>query len=210
MSELAPKRVISKDGVRGTLPEGMPADATTSHVLVAFETGLQVMIPVDTLTLQTEGDYYLALRLDELARHTESAQLAGQSVVVPVIEEGLDIDRQRVETGRIRVQKDVHERTEVVDEPLLRDEVTVTRVPVNRFVEKPIKMRQEGDTLIVPVLEEVLVVEKRLLLKEEIHITRRIAERHAPQEVLLRREEVTVKRIIPGEQDTSDGPDPAS
>lgn len=52
MSETAPIAVISKDGVRGTLVEDMPSDAATSHVLVAFETGQRVLVPLDTLTLQ--------------------------------------------------------------------------------------------------------------------------------------------------------------
>lgn len=37
------------------------------------------------------------------------------------------------------------------------------------------EIRTEGDVTIVPVLEEVLVVEKRLVLKEELHIRRRVA-----------------------------------
>jgi stress response protein YsnF len=45
------------------------------------------------------------------------------------------------------------------------------------------------------VLEEVLVVEKRLLLKEEVRITKRRIETHMPQRVILRREEVAVERI---------------
>jgi len=208
MTDLVPNTVISKDGMHGTLVEGMPAD--TSHVFVAFENGKHVLVPVDALTLQANGRYYyLGLRLDELEQHGESAQLVDQPLVVPVIEEVLDIERRRVEVGRVRVQKHVYERTEMVDEPLLHDEVTVTRVPVNRFIEQPIGVHQEGDTLIVPVLEEVLVVEKRLLLKEELHITRRIMERREPQEVTLRREEVTVKRVIPDDQGADGGPDPA-
>ena len=55
-------------------------------------------------------------------------------------------------------------------------------------------MRSEEDTLIIPVLEEVLVVEKRLLLKEEVRITKR-EETHTPQRVTLRREEAAVERI---------------
>ena len=58
-------------------------------------------------------------------------------------------------------------------------------------------MRQEGDTLIVPVLEEVLVVEKRLLLKEEVRITRTRTEVHSPQAVTLRSEEAVIEEIAP-------------
>jgi stress response protein YsnF len=49
--------------------------------------------------------------------------------------------------------------------------------------------------MIVPILEEVLVVEKRLMVKEEIHITKQRVEKHAPQRVTLRREEAVIERM---------------
>jgi uncharacterized protein (TIGR02271 family) len=92
--------------------------------------------------------------------------------VLPIIQESLDVETCPVETGRVRLRKVVHEREEVVDPPLWREEVVVERVSVDRFVDGPISTRAEGDTVIIPVLEEVLVVEKRLLLKEEVHVTK--------------------------------------
>jgi uncharacterized protein (TIGR02271 family) len=115
-------------------------------------------------------------------------------LVVPVIEEALKVHTSPVETGRVRVRKIVHEREEVVDPPLMRDEVIIERVPINRVVEGPVSARTEADTLIIPLLEEVLVVEKRLLLKEEVRITTRRVETHRPQRVTLRREEAAVER----------------
>ena len=56
-------------------------------------------------------------------------------------------------------------------------------------------VRHDGDTMIVPVYEEVLVVRKRLMLKEELHITRRKREVSRPQTVSVRREEVEVERL---------------
>jgi uncharacterized protein (TIGR02271 family) len=68
-------------------------------------------------------------------------------------------------------------------------------VPINRVVDGPISVRSEEDTLVIPLLEEVLVVEKRLLLKEEVRITKRRVETHMPQRVTLRREEAVVERV---------------
>jgi len=51
--------------------------------------------------------------------------------------------------------------------------------------------------MIIPVLEEVLVVEKRLMLKEEIHITQHNEEFHRPQHIVLRTEDITVERLAP-------------
>jgi stress response protein YsnF len=65
---------------------------------------------------------------------------------------------------------------------------------VNRVVDAPSAIRQEGDTIIVPVLEEIMVVEKRLLLKEEIHIRCQEVMQHVSQPVRLRSKEVSLER----------------
>jgi stress response protein YsnF len=49
--------------------------------------------------------------------------------------------------------------------------------------------------MIVPVIEEVLVVQKQLRLIEELHIRKSRTERHEPQTVTLRKEEVTVEQL---------------
>jgi len=118
---------------------------------------------------------------------------------VPVIVEEVDIRKRQWETGGVRVGIDVREREELVDQPLVREEVSVERVPVNRVVTEAPAVRVEGNTTIVPVLEEVLVVEKRLVLKEEVRITKRKFEAHEPQKVLLKTEEPRIERLKPEE-----------
>jgi len=120
--------------------------------------------------------------------------------VIPVVEEILDVRQRRIETGRVRITKIVHEREEEVNAPRVREEVTIERVTLNRMVDAPVSMRQEGDTFIIPLLEEVVVMEKRLMVKEELRITKRRIEEHASQRVMLRREEVMVERLDPSEQ----------
>jgi uncharacterized protein (TIGR02271 family) len=116
-------------------------------------------------------------------------------LVVPVIAEELEVQKRVVETGKVRITKVAQEREVVVDEPLFGEEVEVERVPIQRVVEGPIPVRYEGDTVIVSILEEVLVVEKRLLLKEEFHIRKRRVETHQPQQVTLRHEEARIERL---------------
>jgi uncharacterized protein (TIGR02271 family) len=118
----------------------------------------------------------------------------GAAAVVPVIAEELQVGRRSVETGRVRVTKLVREQQQVVDEPSVTEEVVVERVPVNRYVDGPVEPRQEGDTLVVPVLEVVVVVERRLMLKEEVRITKRRSESRSPQTVTLRSEDVKLER----------------
>jgi uncharacterized protein (TIGR02271 family) len=82
--------------------------------------------------------------------------------------------------------------------PVARDEVDVERVPVGTFVDGPVEARVEGDTTVIPVLEEVLVVQRRLRLKEEIRITKRRVEGRATERVTLLSEEVEVERVPAG------------
>jgi uncharacterized protein (TIGR02271 family) len=122
-----------------------------------------------------------------------------QSASVPVIEETLEVRKRQVETGKVRVKKVVHEREEVVDEALHGEQVEIKRVGINQVVEQTSPVRHEGNTTIIPLYEEVLVVEKRLLLKEELHITRKATERREPQRLILRSEEAVVERLEPEE-----------
>ena len=116
--------------------------------------------------------------------------------VIPVIAETLHVER-RERTGTVRIRKQVRETTTTVDEPLREERAVVERVKVGREVDAPVPVRYEGDVMIVPIVEERLVVEKRLVLVEELHISRKAETRREPQQVTLRREEVTVERYDP-------------
>ena len=122
-----------------------------------------------------------------------------QQVVIPIVAEGLVVEKVEHDTGGVRATKSVRERVQVVDEPLLREEVTVERRAVNQVLAAPAQPRQEGDTLIIPVMEEILVVEKRLLLKEEIHIHKRRKQVHDPRRFVVRSEEVTLEQLGPAD-----------
>ena len=114
--------------------------------------------------------------------------------VVPVVEETAVVYKERVVTDRVRLHKQVHEEQEVLDIPVQTESLEVERVPVGRWIDAPATIRQEGDTTIYPVVEEVLVVEKRLRLVEEVRVTRRQTTRQVQERVGLRREEIVVER----------------
>lgn len=118
----------------------------------------------------------------------------GRTVNIPVAIEEIEVSKRTVETGKVRIRKIVHEHEELIDPPLLQEEVEVKRVSINRIVEQPVQTRYEGDVMIVPVLEEVLVAQKKWMLKEELYISRRVTETHNPQRVVLHNEEVIVER----------------
>ena len=126
-----------------------------------------------------------------------------QTRVIPVIEEQVLIGKKLVESGSVRVSKRVSEEKITVNMPLMHEEVDVEKVSVNQFVESAPEVRYEGDTMIIPVLREV--VEVRLFLVEELRVTRRRIETQHHQELTLRKEEVTVERI----RSDSNRPNPA-
>lgn len=121
---------------------------------------------------------------------------------IALVAEQLEVGKQTVETARVRIGTRVVEREEIVEMPLRHDEVEIERVSVNRVVEQTSPTRYEGDVTIVPVYEEVLVVTKQLVLKEELRITRRSTV-HAgePQRFSLRSEELEVIRNPVGKAD---------
>lgn len=116
-----------------------------------------------------------------------------QTVIIPVIEERVQVEKKQ-RTARLRVRVVPRERTEVVDVPLNEEQVEVRRVPVNRVVSAPGPVRQEGDVTIVPVYEEVISIEKKLVLREEVHIHRRRNTRRQSQSVVVRKEDVEISR----------------
>jgi uncharacterized protein (TIGR02271 family) len=121
-------------------------------------------------------------------------------VIVPVIEEELATGVRAVKTGAVRVDKRVDKRTRRISAPILHEDVEVRRVPINRVVEEAPKSRRRGDTIIVPVVEEELVVTKRLILKEEIHLVKRRTNGRVVKEVELGRERARVRRLGPDGQ----------
>ncbi len=129
----------------------------------------------------------------------------GNVTTVPVVEEQALVRKRRKVTGAVRVRTVVREAEEVVEEPFLVERVEVERVPVGRWVEGPVETRQEGDTTIIPVLEEVVVVERRLRLVEEVRVTKRRRVETASERVALRREEVVVERLDAAEARSGGG-----
>ena len=121
------------------------------------------------------------------------------SLRVPITEEVLSIEKRVVDTGRgVRVQKTVQTLPVVIDETLASEEINVQRVAIDRTLEKDELMpgtRYDGDILIVPVFEEIVVVERRIRLKEELHITRIRREEHFVETVMLKSEQVSIERF---------------
>ena len=116
---------------------------------------------------------------------------------IPIVEERATIEKQVVPTGRVRITSRVEERLETLRDELIAQTVAVERVAVNREVDSPPDVRTEGDVLIIPVIEQRLIVEKRWIVTEELHVRR--TEHVEPVEipVELRATQVSVERVAP-------------
>jgi uncharacterized protein (TIGR02271 family) len=121
------------------------------------------------------------------------APLMGESRI-PIVEEHATIEKQVVPTGRVRITSRIEERLEVLRDELIAQTVEVERVAVNREVDTPPGIRNEGDVLIIPVAEERLVVEKRWFVTEELHVRRREHAEVVEIPVELRSTNVSVER----------------
>ena len=121
-------------------------------------------------------------------------------ITIPVIEEKVSIEKKIIETGIVKVVKEVQQKEETINIDLISEEYFVEHIAKDEFVDDNIPAtRQEGDVLIIPVLKEVMV--KRVLLTEEIRVTKKIAQQSEPQNVTLRKETVTIKHLSVNNKD---------
>lgn len=118
--------------------------------------------------------------------------------VVALAEEEVSVDKRRVVSGRVRLRTITDVADELVREELQGMRAEIERVPVDRLLEvgeNPPAPRVEGEVTIVPVVEEVLVVEKRLRLKEEVRLALRPTTDRVEVSVPVRKQRAVVDRV---------------
>ena len=121
---------------------------------------------------------------------TEEQEVA----TIPLVEERVSVAKRAVESGRLRVHVSVEERQENIPVELSHDEFEIERVPVNKAVSSLPSVRLEGSTTVIPVVEEIVVVEKRLVVVEEIHVRRKSSTETRQIPVTTRSEQVRIER----------------
>ena len=121
-------------------------------------------------------------------------------LTVPLYEEQATVEKHAVTTGRVRVVTHTDLVDDVARATLYGEEVDVTRVAINQpIVGAAPQIRTEGEVTIIPILEEVVVVEKRLMLKEELHVRKRATTDVVEMPFQLRRQRAEVERTGPDE-----------
>lgn len=161
-------------------------DLNTPETELRFADGRVLRLP--TALLQQEKT---------LALPQPVSLLADDNIVIPLVEEQLQIGKRLVETGKVHLQKSSEAYDVTLDEALAVSTWKVERVPRNEVVAEVPTPRQEGGTTIYPLVSERLVMTKELVLIEEIRVTREVSERRDTQTVTLRRETLSIEREPP-------------
>ena len=172
--------IVDAEGVSAEL-EALDAE----HASLKLNDGRIVMIPRAALSQQADRSYHVEF---SLARFLQDGVM-----VIPVVAEQIDVEKRNIERS-VRVKKSVESTDFTVDEDLVREDVDIEHVMVNRYVDVAPQIREEDGVTVIPLIEEVLVVEKRLLLREEIRITRRQSTEKFHEVYTLQREKVHVER----------------
>lgn len=185
----------------GTVEEVVVDSNSAANNIIVVRTyeGRRVEVPATVVDASTtEHELHLRVASDADADDTSPPDLSGtldvvgDRLVIPIREEVLIPSTHPVELGTVRVEKHVETVPYETSVDVTRDDVTVDRIAIDRQVDAVPAPRHEGDTLIVPVVEEVLVTEKRLMLREEIRITRRQVSEKVPVSDTVRREVVEI------------------
>lgn len=172
--------LIDADGVSAKIEALDP-----EHATVKLNDGRLVAVPRTALSRQTDQSFRVSFSLTRF--------LSDGVMVIPVVEEQVEVEKRTTE-HTVRINKSVNTRDATVDEELLREQVEIERIPVNRYVDAAPQIREENGVTVIPLVEEVLVVEKRLLLREEIHVTRRQSAEKFHEVYTLHSEEVHIER----------------
>lgn len=121
---------------------------------------------------------------------------SSENLTIPVIEEQITTRKEVVEKEKVRITKVVHEEQVPVITPYISEEVEVQHIPIDQYVDSESlpQVRYEGNKIIIPVLKEVVVVEKKTVLVEELHITKHQLQKESNEHVSIRKEEILVER----------------
>ena len=196
--------VVASDRIVGRLVTRPDSDANIEVLTVAL-TGSDRRVDIPTsavdLTASTVDRVVLTVSAAELTGEAEAGTraptghpvTADDAFTVTLAEEELTARTQEREFGRVRVDKRVETERAQVTTDVGHEEVTVERVAINQPIDATPESRFEGDTLIIPVVEEVLVTEKRLMLREEVRIRRHWVTEPVTVEDTVRREVLEIE-----------------
>jgi stress response protein YsnF len=179
--------VVDPDLVLAQIREFVVDDTHTSDVIVELASGVRLALPTELLGPAPDGGYQVGVRWAELVAQQAPTE-------IPVIAEEVSVHTRPVIREELRVQRRIVTEDRDVETPVWRERIVVEKIPRDVFVEKMPEVRHEGDTLVVPCVEEVVVTERRLHLREELRI-RVVREQVIDRQTIsLRRHHIDVVR----------------
>ncbi|MDU3075976.1 MAG: DUF2382 domain-containing protein [Mixta calida] len=121
---------------------------------------------------------------------------AEQHEIIPLAEEQAEVTTTRVVDRRIRIHRSTTTAEKLLVTELWHEEVEIKHIAKNETIEEGYfpQVRQEGDVLIVPVIEEQVEIIRRHILKEEVHIHKLKKNEQFQQKVTLRSQEIEISK----------------
>lgn len=202
-------QVITEDGPLGSVasvPRVDTDDATSQNDVIVLASqdnagpGVEEFLRVPHTMIDRVEHDALYLNVDRRSVPRASAAVAathrlkasGSKLTVQAWEEVVDVQPRVVERGVVRIQKKIDEFLDEQTVRLRQNEVQVERVPVDEVISDYIEPYMDGDVYVVPVIEEEIVIQRRLRLKEELRVHRSVVERDETIQTPFRRERVVV------------------
>lgn len=170
-------------------------------VRVAWAGANTTVVPRRAITVM-DGRFIVRTDGSRSAPGTTDEIAAGEDVVVPVIEERLVAETPWKAAGTVHLRLRTEEAAQTVGAEIAREDLEIAEVEIGRVLaagESPAP-RQEGDTLVIPVVEERLVVAKERVLAREVRMTKRTATEHREVTDTVRRQRVEIAGDAPADR----------
>ena len=129
------------------------------------------------------------------AANTQQRNTETGDVVIPVIEEELQVGKRTVESGGVRVETGIKEQQVEKSVNLREEKINIERNPVDRAVTASDLDKMKDGEIRIPVIEEVPVVAKEARVVEEIVISKDVVERTETIQDTVRRTDVEVEDL---------------
>jgi uncharacterized protein (TIGR02271 family) len=166
-----------------------------------YATGRHLLI-VETADRKPEAREILrrhGATIDERADTLYGQRLEGVRTML-LREEELQATKRSVETGDVRVRKEVITETKTIEVPVSREEAVIERRAVTgaeagrEVGEIEASSLREGEEVRIPLREEEVSVEKRVVPREEVRIGKEVTQETRKVTEDVKREEAKVER----------------
>lgn len=127
----------------------------------------------------------------------------GNDQVIRLAEEVIEISRQRVTDGHVRVTRQVTEHQQKIALMLRHQTAEIDRIPKSERLTAMPEIREENGVLIIPIVEEEIEIVRHLVLKEEWHIRKVVSMEETEEIVTLRKQHAYLTRTSHSEPSKS-------